>query len=433
MDSLEPISFSIINYGCKVNTYDGGLLENRLSKSGFAAGAKPQVYVVNTCAVTAEATKEAIRQVRKIKRQNPGATVVVTGCGAQVDTEKFSELKEADLVVANSHKGRLEEIIRDFFAGRERVKTHKDNIFRKLDLEEGGGLESSHTRSFLKIQDGCNSFCTYCVIPFARGRSRSLTINSLVERINELSAQKFSEVVLTGIHIGDYDDNGKTLEDLIEAVLKRTQMPRLRLTSLEPVELTPRLLELYQDEKMCKHFHMSIQSAEDKVLKDMKRKYLAADVEAALNAIARKVPDAFVGMDVIAGFPGETAAQYQETKTRLENLPWTKIHVFPYSERPGTKALALPNKIESAEISRRAADLRSLSLERYARSALQQIGTFKKVLPLRDSTGIGLSRDFWRVQLPSNISATSEVDVKISGYDHSDYSQFEGVLLSNSI
>ncbi len=432
MDHLEspPISFSIVNFGCKVNTYDGGLLENRLKKDGFQSSDKPSVYVVNTCAVTAEATKEAIRQVRKIKKMNPESIVAVTGCGAQVDTEKYSELKEADIVVANSHKGKLEGIIREFLAGKHLQKTHKDNIFRKLDLEEGGGLESSHTRSFLKIQDGCNSFCTYCVIPFARGRSRSLSIDSLVERVNELHSQNFQEVVLTGIHIGDYEDNGKVLEDLIENVLKRTKMPRIRLTSLEPVELSDRLLELYQDEKMCKHFHMSIQSAQTEVLKNMKRKYGSAEVETSLTSVAKKVPGSFVGMDVIVGFPGETSAQYQETKSRLESLPWTKIHVFPYSERPGTKALALPDKINGSEISKRSSDLRALSLERYAHSALEQIGSVKDVLVLKD--GMALSRDFWKVQIPESVAPESpEIKVKISGYDHSNFSAMEGALVSS--
>ncbi|OQW51320.1 MAG: tRNA (N(6)-L-threonylcarbamoyladenosine(37)-C(2))-methylthiotransferase MtaB [Proteobacteria bacterium SG_bin7] len=428
MDHLEPISFSIVNYGCKVNTYDGGLLESRLKKDGFSPSDKPRVYIVNTCAVTAEATKEAIRQVRKIKKLNPDSIVAVTGCGAQVDTDKYAELKEADLVVANSHKGRLETLVRQFLAGKQLEKTHKDNIFRKLDLEEGGGLESSHTRSFLKIQDGCNSFCTYCVIPFARGRSRSLSIDSLVERVNELHSQNFQEVVLTGIHIGDYEDSGKVLEDLIESILMRTNMPRIRLTSLEPVEIGDRLLELFKNEKMCKHFHMSIQSAQNAVLKNMKRKYGSAEVESALTSIAKKVPGSFIGMDVIVGFPGETPEQYQETKSRLEGLPWTKIHVFPYSERPGTKALTLPDKVSGSEIARRSADLRGLSLERYAKCALEQIGSIKDVLVLKD--GLALSRDFWKVQIPGSVASESpEIKVKISGYDHSNFSAIEGALV----
>lgn len=430
MDHLDPISFSIVNFGCKVNTYDGGLLENRLKKDGFQSSDKPTVYIVNTCAVTAEATKEAIRQVRKIKKLNPESIVAVTGCGAQVDTEKYSELKEADLVVANSHKGKLESIVREFLAGKVLEKTYKDNIFRKLDLEEGGGLESSHTRSFLKIQDGCNSFCSYCVIPFARGRSRSLSIDGLVDRVNDLHSLNFQEVVLTGIHIGDYEDNGKGLEDLVENVLKRTKMPRIRLTSLEPVELSDRLLELYQDEKMCKHFHMSIQSAQDDVLRNMKRKYGSREVEIALTDIGKKVPGSFVGMDVIVGFPGETPEQYQETQSRLASLPWTKIHVFPYSERPGTKALALSDKVNAQEISKRSSDLRTLSFERYAHSALEQIGSIKNVLVLKD--GMALSRDFWKVQVPDTIAPESaEIKIKISGYDHSNFSAMEGALVGS--
>ena len=283
------LTYKVHTFGCKVNSYDSGLIQNGLAGDGFAASEQPDIHILNTCAVTAEASKEAVRQIRRLKSKNPFAKVVVTGCAAQVDTGMFENLPGADLVVANSHKSRMAEIIRGHYNGRLKQKVFKSNIFRKEELEAGGGIESSHTRSFLKIQDGCNSFCTYCVIPFGRGKSRSIKIADLVQRIRELEMAGHREVVLTGVHIGDYRDGEKAIEDLVESVLAKTKISRIRLTSLEPPEVTDRLLELYADERMCAHFHMSIQSATSKVLRDMKRQYDASAVEKSLLEIEKRV------------------------------------------------------------------------------------------------------------------------------------------------
>ncbi|MCB0364548.1 MAG: tRNA (N(6)-L-threonylcarbamoyladenosine(37)-C(2))-methylthiotransferase MtaB [Bdellovibrionaceae bacterium] len=434
MSHPSSTRYAIHTFGCKVNTYDTGLLEKRLSTAGFARGGEaPHVHILNTCAVTAEATKEAQRWIRRIKAKDPLALVVVTGCAAQVDTDRFAGMKGADLIVANSHKGQLEDLIRQHYSGQLKERIFKSNIFKKLDLEEGGGLESQHTRTFLKIQDGCNSFCTYCVIPFARGKSRSLPLDTLVRRIQELESQGVGEVVLTGVHIGDYLDEkyGSQAgpEVLLKEILKRTQMGRIRVSSLEPLEVSDELLEIYQDPRMCPHFHMSIQSACGKILHDMKRQYTAKDVETSLQQIYDRVPGVFVGMDVIAGFPGETPEDFKETLDRLRALPWTRIHVFPYSERPGTYAARLPDRLQRAEIMARSKDLRELSSDRYACEALAQIGSLKKVLTLAGQGAQGLSRDYWPVQIEGpSLSPGQELSVRILGYDHSDQGRMEGCL-----
>jgi threonylcarbamoyladenosine tRNA methylthiotransferase MtaB len=432
----RPIDYKIHTYGCKVNTYDSGLLEQRLSGAGFALGGEPQVHVLNTCAVTAEATKEAVRAIRKIKSKNPFAKVVVTGCAAQVDKESFEPLPGADLIIANSHKGQLQDLIKKHLRGELTERVFHSNIFKKEDLEAGGGVESSHTRAFLKIQDGCNSFCTYCVIPFARGKSRSLSIPYLVERVNQLYENGSREVVLTGVHIGDYEDVDtmgvkQPLEELIESVLSFTKMPRIRLTSFEPVEISERLLDLYSNRRLCPHFHMSIQSANTKVLRDMKRKYSAEDVEVALNRIAQRVDYAFVGMDVITGFPGETDEEFQDTYDRLARLPWTRIHVFPYSPRPGTKAAQRLDHLERSKIVARADRLRELSAERFSKTAIEQIGKMKEVLVLKKENQ-SLSRDYWPVQIPVSAGKSGEeVSVKIVGFDQS--ARAEGSLVGELI
>ncbi|KYG65334.1 tRNA (N(6)-L-threonylcarbamoyladenosine(37)-C(2))-methylthiotransferase MtaB [Bdellovibrio bacteriovorus] len=444
----HSVKYQVHTFGCKVNTYDTGLIQKNLNAHGFApviSGEKnARVHVLNTCAVTAEATKEALRYIRRLKVKDPFCTIVVTGCAAQVDTGSFSNLPGADLVVANSHKGSLPDLLNKHFRGELTEKVFKSNIFKKEDLEAGGGIEKHHTRTFLKIQDGCNSFCTYCIIPYARGKSRSISVADLVNRVNELYAEGSREVVLTGVHIGDYEDEvgGKkyVMEDLIENLLVRTKMPRFRLSSLEPVEVSERLLELYQDPRMCPHFHMSIQSANTDVLFHMKRKYTQDDVVKSLNAIAKKVPGSFVGMDVIVGFPTETEEQFQDTYNTLAQTPWTKIHVFPYSERQGTRAAAMDVSVYPHVRAERAARLRELSLSRYSELAKSQIGQTKKVLILKNAAkgGQGLSHDYWPVEILGAESfidhwAGQEIDVKISGYDHSNKQHMEGHLLGEVV
>lgn len=465
MNPSSRYDFTIHTYGCKVNTYDTGLLQKRFESKGFRAIASdvkaaappaagdlssfglgvrvPRIHVLNTCAVTAEATREAAKAVRRIKSKDPFSTVVVTGCGAQVDGAVFDELPGADLVVANSHKGLLESLLDKHFAGELESKVFRSNIFRKDDLEAGGGVEMGHTRAFLKIQDGCNSFCTYCVIPFARGKSRSIPIRDLTKRVRELHEQGTSEVVLTGVHIGDYEDERGGaklgLVQLITEILETTKIPRIRLSSLEPVELTPEVLALYRNDRMCPHFHMSIQSANTRVLSGMRRKYDAESVEHALGAIAREVPGAFVGMDVIAGFPGETEEEFADTYERLARLPWTRLHVFPYSERPGTKAVALEGSVPREVRIRRSQRLRALSSERLAEAARAQIGGVKKVMLLKSGVE-GLSRDYWPVRLRTSEFTSeqlhelasrvgTELDVRVIGFDESEASRMDGVLI----
>ncbi len=429
--SDERYEFVVHTFGCKVNTYDTGLIQKNLSAYGFKSNTDKKsataVHVLNTCAVTAEATQQAVRLIRRIKAHQPLATVVVTGCAAQVDTGAFENLPGANLVVANSHKGMLPQLLDQYFKGEIKEKVFKSNIFKKEDLEIGGGEELQHTRSFLKIQDGCNSFCTFCIIPYARGKSRSIPIAQLVHKINELVKDGVKEVVLTGVHIGDYEDQTfsgvKVIEDLVESVLTKTKMPRIRLSSLEPIELSPRLLDLYENDRLCPHFHMSIQSADTEVLAQMKRKYTETQVRDSLHAIEKKLSNAYVGMDVIAGFPSETDEQFENTYKVLSETPWTRLHVFPYSERQGTRASVLP-QLSMSKRKERASRLRELSLHREQAEALKQIGTLKKALVLNKlmTSGQALSRDYWSIDLGLNEEThaslkNTEVLVKITSVE----------------
>ena len=437
------MKYQVHTFGCKVNTYDSGLIQKNMNQNGYllkeqTSDEKPRIHVFNTCAVTAEATKEAVRQIRRLKSKDPFCTVVVTGCGAQVDTGHFENLPGADLVVANSHKSQLPFIIEQFFKGNLTEKVFKSNIFKKEDPEIGGGEEASHTRVFLKIQDGCNSFCTYCIIPYARGKSRSIPVQYLVDRVNEFYASGVREVVLTGVHIGDYEDEVRgqklVLEDLVENLLLKTKMPRFRLSSLEPVELTDRLLALYRDSRMCPHFHMSIQSANTDVLHHMKRKYTQEDVKNALMNIQHHVPGAFVGMDVIVGFPTETHEQFEDTYLTLANLPWSRIHVFPYSERPGTRATQMTETVPLRERQIRAERLRTLSQMRFDEEALKQVGKSKSVMVLKKpARGCqGLTEDYWPVQLnldDNHSFAGKIIPVSITAFNQNNHNRMEGHLI----
>lgn len=426
-----------------MNTYDTGLIQKDLEEEKYQWQVnKPDIHILNTCAVTAEATSSALKQARRFKRKNADCTVVVTGCAAQVDTDVFTSKDEIDLVIANSHKEKLPQIIENYLNNKNSQRVFKSNIFRQQRLGAGGGFEKNHTRAFLKIQDGCDSFCSFCVIPYARGTSRSLPFFNLLERVNELYDQGYREVVLTGVHIGDYKDKVEGsvvgLEELVEGVLKSTPMPRVRLSSLEPPELTPRLLELYTDPKMCAHFHMSIQSASTKVLKDMKRQYSFEHVERALLDIEKTVPHAFVGMDIIVGFPTETDQDFHKTHERLVDLPWSKIHVFPYSERPGTKAATFKSFVPLNVRKQRSKTLRQLSAHRYLSEALKQIDTHRSVMILNKPCkgAQGVADNYWPVSLPEEETQKHKgqlLDVSIIDYRQPSESYGEGHLVGQII
>ena len=426
-------------FGCKVNTYDSGLLQKSLEKARWTENLKTSsVHIINSCAVTSKASQEALKQARRIKSRNPKATVILTGCAAQVDGQLMDSSPDVDLVVGNSHKETLAELLKQHLRGKLKQKVFRSNIFKNENLGEGGGEELSHTRSYLKIQDGCNSFCSFCVIPFARGKSRSLTVPMILSRLRELETKGLREVVLTGVHIGDYCDE-KTrggpfrLDDLVEQVLFNTKIPRIRLTSLEPVELTKKLMNLFKNPRLCPHFHISLQSFSTPVLKSMGRKYTAEQVKESLNWISRECPGAFVGLDMITGFSGETEKLFEETHENLKAQSWTRIHVFPYSERPGTRASRIKDSVPWTVRKHRASLLRKLSENRYNDRAEKQIGKQKEILLLKEKGNHlrGLSRDYWEVLVrpKKGFSKGDLITVKISNYHKTKKGSMKGFLI----
>ena len=383
--------------GCKANLYDSQLIEAELQKKGWvpaASESEADLCIVNSCTVTDEADRQSVRMAKQAVKKNQNIKVVMTGCGAEVEPGKLIQNKNIHFVVGNQNKNRLvdlvlgswEETTPQILGGvsdyPEILSQHP--IDREWATPEASFMlppihltgEAGRTRSFIKIQEGCNSFCTYCIIPYGRGPSRSLSIQKIVEQVGELTHQGAKEVIITGTNIGEYgadfspnsEKPGFQLEPLLHRILAETQISRLRVSSLDPSEITSTLISFMKENtRFCPHFHVSLQSPHSKILRLMKRKYSSTEVERALLAIA-EIPaplgGTFVGMDVITGFPGETDEIFEESFAILDRLPWTRLHVFPYSEREGTPATRLPNRVPEKIRTERAKRLRVLSLER---------------------------------------------------------------------
>lgn len=414
----NPGSYIVRTLGCKANLSESQTIEGELQRRGWrpwtpdSPCAPPGLCVVNTCTVTDEADRQSRRLAARLGREHPGALVVVTGCSAEVDPERLARSPGIHYVIGNRDKPRMIELILDHVRdhARDHARDHVgdppadgalsgkgevlgvargyDELLSRHPMDRDWpavgeaspvpvpafGSPSGRTRAFLKIQEGCNSFCTYCIIPYGRGPSRSLDPARVIERVRALVGQGFREVVLTATNLGDYasdashdESPGLGFAELVARILAETGLERLRMSSLDPTEITPRLLEVLEREpRFCPHFHVSLQSPHSRILRLMKRRYGFAEVERCLKAIASltRAPTGgvFVGMDVITGFPGETRREFEESCQALTELPWHRLHVFPYSERGGTPATRLPGSVPAAERAARARILSELSL-----------------------------------------------------------------------
>jgi threonylcarbamoyladenosine tRNA methylthiotransferase MtaB len=398
---VKSRQYLVRSLGCKANVVDGQTIEKALQLRGWFPAENEQdasLCIVNSCTVTDEADRQSRKMASRLASKNPDSCVVITGCSAEVDPERLAGTKGVRYIVGNSDKPRIVDLLlseiesgaasaqRDHASILGQVRGYDEMLSRHpmdrewpsaeaqfprgLTLDEGNTLR---TRSFLKIQDGCNSFCTYCVIPYGRGPSRSQPPEQVIEQVRGLIERGVREIVLTGTNIGDYGadwgedlPNGVKLAELTRSILTETSLERLRMSSLDPTEITSELIEQVGDfeGRLCPHFHVSLQSPHSRVLRAMKRRYTFVEVERCLERIRARIPNAYVGMDVITGFPGETIEEFEQTCAQLEGLPWTRLHVFPYSEREGTPATRLPGSVPPAERQRRARVLIELSRKR---------------------------------------------------------------------
>ncbi len=445
-------TFFIEQFGCRATQADGAALERQLLQRGCTSSPEPgtaDFVVVNTCTVTASADAQARDAIRKLYAANPKVRVIVTGCYAQRAPEELSQLPGVAWVVGNSHKPQIPELIKALSpqqksshssgflplsaitpastpASHETAGILIGDIFEQKTLLTTPvfGGEANHTRPTLKIQDGCNSRCSFCVIPFVRGRSRSLPPQDVIREIQELSEAGYREIVLSGINLGTYGrDLSPRVEfkDLLRRILEETSVERLRVSSIEPMDVTRDLVDLFAStERIAQHFHMPLQSGSDGILAAMHRWYRAEHYARRVELIREHLPHAAIGADVIAGFPGETEAEHAATMAFIEALPFTYLHVFSYSKRPGTKAAFLPNQVPGSITKRRARELRALSERKAAPFRQSQIGKELRVLTLRQdegpapSTTPALSSNYLKVRVNGIHPANNCLDVFIS-------------------
>ena len=410
--------FWVKNFGCRASQADGAAIEAGLASQGLAAACElgdADLVVLNTCTVTATADDEVRQTVRRIHREHPDARILVTGCYAQRAPHEIAALEGVSLVVGNSHKARIPELAVHHYHGQIEI----GDIFAQTDflaapVEDAAG---DRTRPNLKIQDGCNNRCSFCIIPFVRGRSRSATPDRVIEQVRALAA-KYREVVLSGINLGRWGrdlDRGMTLADLVQRLLVETSIERLRLSSVEPMDFSDDLLRLMAGSpRIAKHVHAPLQSGSDTVLRRMHRKYRPRHYADRILKARALMPDCAVGADVMTGFPGETDQEFEESFAFIESLPFTYLHVFTYSERPGTPAAAAPLQVPIPVRKQRTRTLRDLAAKKNLEFRRNMIGRVVSVVTL-DGGRAALSDNYLKVTLAAPREPNRIEEILIGG------------------
>ncbi len=400
-----PGKVALQTLGCKLNFSETSTIGNQFRNSGYEIvdfSENADVYVFNTCSVTENAEKECRQLVRRALRKNPNAFVVVTGCYAQLRPDEIARIEGVDAVLGSKEKLKLFSLIENF----EKRNLACIFVSPTQDLNEFGKAHSSdadtRTRAYFKIQDGCDYKCSFCTIPLARGRSRSMNPADLISEFKSLVNSGYKEIILTGVNVGDYGNSFKI--NMYDVLVKMIEVPgdfRIRISSIEPNLLTDEIINLtLQNEKMCKHFHIPLQSGSSKILKLMQRRYNAKDYSNLIYKIKERIPDAGIGVDVIVGFPGESNKDFLDTHDFLMNLPISYLHVFTYSERPYTKAIDMENTVDVFERKKRNNILRLLSEKKKLLFYQSMIGKKLRVLfesGNDDNTIKGFSSNYIRV------------------------------------
>lgn len=397
--------FNIHTMGCKANQFESSIIEENLISHGLNKVKNVKdadIFILNSCSVTHKSDNEALYLLRCAKNKNPNIINVVTGCYAQIAKEELLKNEFIDFVIGNDEKLHLY----DYLNSDERF--HAKDIMKQSEFNKVVLSDTTKTRASLKIQDGCDNRCTYCIIWKARGKSRSADIPFILEQINNFSDAGFKEVMLTGIHIGQWGkDFGLTLLDLLKEIETKTKIERYRLGSLNPTEITPEMLEfLKTSKKFCPHFHLSLQSANNKTLRSMNRFYKTEDYLAQIEQINKTFNLAFLGSDIIAGFAGETEEDFEQTCQNLSRSGLTQIHTFPYSKRSGTIGESLPDQVSDEEKTRRATIIKEISKQKLEEFILKNIGTTTEILiekhRAKNTNNLkGMTRNYLTVQVQS--------------------------------
>jgi len=403
----------IITLGCRLNAYESEVMRKNAGEAGL-----DDAIIVNTCAVTAEAVRQATQTIRKLRRENPDARIVVTGCAAQIEPQRFAALAEVDYVIGNVEKVKADTFARMSTASSERVQVDDIMSVRETagHLIDGFG---SRTRAYVQVQNGCDHRCTFCIIPYGRGPSRSVPAGETVAQIRRLVEGGCREVVLTGVDITAYGADlpgSMTLGTLVRQILKQVPgLERLRLSSIDQVEADDALLQaIAEEERLMPHLHLSMQSGDDMVLKRMKRRHSRADAERFCDSVRRMRPDVVFGADLIAGFPTETEDMFSNSLDIVDACGLTYLHVFPFSARDGTPAARMP-QVPRVTVKERAARLREKGAAALSRFLAAQAGAEVEVL--MESDGVGRTRHFAEICLPAAAAPGALMHARVSGHD----------------
>lgn len=356
------MKFNIVTFGCKVNQYESNMMKERMLSSNFFYVeniSEANIIVVNTCSVTNVADKKCLKMIRRIKREYPNSILVVAGCSSQNKQEIYENL-DIDILIGNKDKSKIDILLKDYIKTHKRyVKFYND---RKLDFEDMLISDYNHIRAFIKIEDGCDNFCSYCIIPYVRGSVRSKNFETVIKEAKLLTQKGHKEIVLTGIHTGHYMDNDYDLTDLINELSKIEDLLRIRISSIEITELNDKFLNMLStNKKVCDHLHIPLQAGSDEILKKMNRKYDLKYYEEKIKKIRMIRPDISITTDIIVGFPYETDKLFNETLEFSRKMNFSKIHVFPYSIRLGTSAANMPNQVDESIKKERVKKLMDLS------------------------------------------------------------------------
>ena len=426
---MRKIAFYTL--GCKVNQSDTASMEGIFRRAGYEVvdfGSPADVYLINTCVVTNTGQRKSRQIINRAVRHNPLSLIVVTGCYPQTAPEEVRAIAGVDVIIGNQERARIVELVEQALENKQTEildNVQKMTVDTKFE-ELGVGTETDKTRAFLKIQEGCNQYCTYCIIPYARGPLRSRSLESIRSEVAKLVEAGYKEVVLIGIHLGCYGKElakeGKhiTLYDAVQAVWSVEGMCRVRLGSLESVEVEPRLLELMANEpRLCKPLHLPLQSGCDKILQAMHRPYDTARFTQLLQQIRAQVPDVAITTDIIVGFPGETEEDFATTLAFAEKCGFAKMHIFPYSKRKGTPAEKMPNQVDEAVKGERAARLAAVDEKLHQAMLKQMVGKTEEVLfeqPVDAVYMEGLCGPYLRVVVPGTSELANTIaQVKITG------------------
>ena len=409
-------SVGILTLGCKVNTYESEYIRNILEKNGYVIKDFKDtcdIYIINTCTVTNSSDSKSKKMIRQAKRNNPHACIVAMGCFIEANKDNLFE--GINIVIGNKDKNKIVELLDEYYKNKNQIiRLYKDelNEFEDMYIDTFPG----RTRAFVKIQDGCENYCSFCIIPFVRGACRSKDKDVVLDEINDLVNNGYKEIVLTGIHTGNYGyDKDYNFYDLLKEIVKIRGLKRLRISSIEMNELTDDILNLIKDNNIIvDHFHIPLQSGSDKILKAMRRKYNLNQYKNKIEEIRKIRKDVSITTDIIVGFPGETDKDFEDTYNFAKEIGFSKIHVFPYSERKGTHASTLDNKVDPTTKKNRAKKLIELSNELEAGFAKKFIGKDLEVLIEKvDSKSTGHTTNYLKVEINSKLKQNELYNVHI--------------------